>query len=198
MEGWGAIGPRSGVGDEGGIQIIRTEAPTRTREYRSITSSFIMRIQRVAVAVVEIERAGAERVVDAAVHKARQIGSALQHCRWRRPRGPFRLAANMCASAPFKARAPDADAVADRLTAPQRQIKRAPIGVDGDGARLLSRGIGDEHARGRVRTLRRKGFFERQRLRTWRKTGARPLCCGAGGYESKCQNKAWRPHGMHR
>ena len=111
-----------------GCQSTSTGAPTGTRSYRSMTSSFIIRMQpdetfwpMVQGSLVpwmryigraEIERAGAERIVGAAVHVARQVGPALHHCRRRRPARPFRLAADRLVARPGEARAADADAVA--------------------------------------------------------------------------------------
>ena len=65
----------------------------------------------------QVERAGAERVANAAVHVPGQIGTAQQHFRRRRPAGPFGLAANGFDARPFEARTADADAVAQRAAA---------------------------------------------------------------------------------
>ena len=56
----------------------------------------------------EIERPCAERVVRAARHMARQIGTAQQHLGRRRPIRPFGLAADPLDARPFEAGAPNA------------------------------------------------------------------------------------------
>src|ERR1700722_890382 len=64
----------------------------------------------------EIERPRAERIVRAARHMARQIGTAQQHLGRRRPVRPFGLAADPLDARPFEAWTPYADAVAQRLS----------------------------------------------------------------------------------
>src|SRR5262249_62216947 len=71
----------------------------------------------------EIERARAERIVRTARHMAREVGPAPQHLRGRRPGRPFALGADALDAAPAEAVAPDADAVAQRLTIAQHEIK---------------------------------------------------------------------------
>ncbi len=74
----------------------------------------------------EIHGAGAERVLRAAGHEARQIGLALHHFRGRRPIRPLGLARDGLGARPGEAFAADADAVADRLAVAEHVIE---IGV---------------------------------------------------------------------
>src|SRR6185437_6258247 len=62
----------------------------------------------------QIQRAGAERVVDAAGHVARDVVAARQHLGGRGPARPFLLGGDLVDAAPAKAVAADADAVAQR------------------------------------------------------------------------------------
>src|SRR5882724_2636005 len=57
----------------------------------------------------QIERAGAERVLDAARQMARQIGPPRQHLPGRRPTRPFFFGGNAMHPAPAKAVATDAN-----------------------------------------------------------------------------------------
>src|SRR5262249_15143378 len=85
--------------------------------------------------------AGAERILDAAAHVARQVGAARQHFRRRRPVRPFALRRNLLDAGPGEARAADADAVAYRTTVLLHQIKVAVRRIDDDRARLFAAGV---------------------------------------------------------
>ncbi|MBA7468299.1 hypothetical protein ES707_03542 [subsurface metagenome] len=82
----------------------------------------------------EIHRACAERIVDAALHVARQVGPAGQHLRRRGPVRPFLLGGDPVHPAPAEAVAADADAVAQRLAVREHQIQPALAGVHYDRA----------------------------------------------------------------
>ncbi len=73
--------------------------------------------QGVLVALVEIERAGAERIVDAAGHRGRQAFDALVDVGGRRPFRPFRHVADAGDAGEGEGFLADGDAVADRLAA---------------------------------------------------------------------------------
>src|SRR4029450_589821 len=95
----------------------------------------------------EIHRARAERIVLAALHVARQVGSPPQHLRRRSPIRPFPLRADLLPAGPAEAVAADADAVAHGLTVAEDQIQAALGGVDVDAARLVVAGKADGRAR---------------------------------------------------
>src|SRR5438045_1802189 len=75
-----------------------------------------------------------ERIVDAAVHVARQVGTPCQHLRRRRPTRPFLFRRDTVGSAPAETVAADPDAVAQRLAIGQDEVKPPLGGVDEDGA----------------------------------------------------------------
>src|ERR1700730_14993412 len=95
----------------------------------------------------QIHRTRAERIVDATVHMARQIGAPRQHLRWRRPARPFLFRGYAVGSAPAETVAADADAVARRLAVAEHEIEPPLGGVDEDSAR----GIITRKAHGRAR-----------------------------------------------
>src|SRR3954471_8422914 len=63
----------------------------------------------VAVALVEVEGTGAERVVEAGLAEARQVGLQLHHGGGRAPVRPDAFAAHIGDAAPGEALTPDAD-----------------------------------------------------------------------------------------
>src|SRR5712675_1369465 len=75
----------------------------------------------------EIHGAGAERIVEAACHMARQIGPPRQHLRGWGPARPFLFRGDAVDAGPAKAVAADADAVAKRLALRQDEVK-PPLG----------------------------------------------------------------------
>src|SRR6185437_13696798 len=85
----------------------------------------------------QIDGAGAQRVIDAARHVARQVGPPRQHLRRRCPARPFLLGGDAVDAAPAKTVAADADAVAQRLAVGQHQIKPPLGGVHHNGARRV-------------------------------------------------------------
>ena len=85
----------------------------------------------------EIEGARAERVLEAAAHVPRQVGTAPQHLRRRAPIRPFALHRHGLGARPGEALAPDADAVLDRLAAPEHVVEPPLRGRDHDRARRL-------------------------------------------------------------
>src|SRR5947207_2919325 len=85
----------------------------------------------------QIHGAGAERVVGAARHMARQVGPSRQHLRGRGPARPFPFRRDPVDAGPAKAVAADTDAVAKRLALRQDEIKPPLGGVYVNGARLI-------------------------------------------------------------
>ena len=101
----------------------------------------------VLAAPIKIKRPRPQGVFDAAIHVARQIGTAPQHLRGRRPAGPGGLAAHMGDAAPFKAPTPHANAIGHGLTPAHRQVEPARARIDGDRACGLPGGIRHQLAR---------------------------------------------------
>src|SRR5215203_6466307 len=99
----------------------------------------------------EIHGAGAERVLGAARHVARQVGPAADHLGRRAPVRPLALQADRLRAGPLEARAPDADRVLDRLAAARHVIEPALLGRDHDGAGRVAGVEADELARDRRR-----------------------------------------------
>ena len=99
----------------------------------------------------EIHRARTERIFRAALHEARQVGTAPEHLRGRRPVRPFLLGDDRGGAGPGEADAPDADAVAQRRAAVLHQIEPPLGGVDDDRARRVIARRADRRARDRVR-----------------------------------------------
>src|SRR6185503_18851879 len=62
----------------------------------------------------EIHGAGAERILRTTGHEVRQVGTALQHLRRRRPVRPFLLGGDFLLAGPGEARLADPNAVAQR------------------------------------------------------------------------------------
>src|SRR5258706_1393466 len=85
----------------------------------------------------EIHGAGAERIVEAACHMARQIGPPRQHLRGWGPARPFLFRGDAVDAGPAKAVAADTDAVAKRLALRQDEVKPPFGGVDVNGAGLI-------------------------------------------------------------
>src|SRR5690606_19445514 len=101
----------------------------------------------VAAVLVDIERAGAERVGQAtglAVLPFHQFGLALDHLGRRRPCRPFAAVLEVGAAGPAEAVLADADAVADRLAAGLHQIEQALLRAHDDGARRLAGRVDDD------------------------------------------------------
>ena len=97
-------------------------------------------VQRLA----EIKSARAERIARAARHHARQIRLALDHLGRRMPVRPFRHLADALGAGPGEAFAADADAVAQRLAAAERQIEIGVRRIDDDRAGRLLGGVVDQ------------------------------------------------------
>src|SRR6516164_8371357 len=108
---------------------------------------------RVAMAVVEINGACAERILDPAFHVARKVGTTLQHRGGWRPARPFGAPANIGAASPSETFAPDANVVAHRLAALHREIEIAILGVDRERSGTLFGWIDDNHSRGKSFTI---------------------------------------------
>ncbi|OJY34734.1 MAG: hypothetical protein BGP06_17995 [Rhizobiales bacterium 65-9] len=103
-------------------------------------------VQRVAVALIEIERPRAERIVEAAGHPAAiffKLRLPRDHLRRRRPCRPLRLAPDGRDAVPAETLAADADAVTDRLPVADDERQEIVRGIDDDRARLLVAVIGD-------------------------------------------------------
>src|SRR5262249_14985403 len=92
----------------------------------------------------EIHSARAERVFRPAFHVARQVGTALEHLRRRRPIRPLAHAAHVVDAGPGEARPADANAVTDRPAVLLHQIEQPLVRVDHDGARLFSAIVVDD------------------------------------------------------
>src|SRR6185503_7659073 len=82
----------------------------------------------------EIHRARAERIFRTADHVPRQIRTARQHLRRRRPVRPFLLGRNRLRPRPCEARAADADAVAQRTAVALHQVQELVRRIDHDRA----------------------------------------------------------------
>src|SRR5207253_8025476 len=90
-------------------------------------------VERVAVALEQVQRTCAERVLDAAGHAVGvrpRIRIARQHLRRRRPRRPCLLGLDGRLAGPGEAFAANADAVAERLAAGLDQIEVAVGRID--------------------------------------------------------------------
>jgi hypothetical protein len=126
-------------------------------------------VERVLVALPQIKRAGADRVVRSAGHTEPalqlrhvlfQLRLSLQHFCGRIPIRPFLFAMNHGQARPAEALAADTDPVADRLPATLHQIEEMTARIDNDCAGRRGRGIGDHASRkGRI------GFARRRRCR---------------------------------
>src|SRR3954470_17906261 len=92
----------------------------------------------------EIHGAGAQRILRPAGHEVRQVRTALQHLRRRRPVRPFLLGRDFLLAGPGEARLADADAVAERGAVVLHQEEEAVRRVDDDGAGRLRAGVGHD------------------------------------------------------
>ena len=106
--------------------------------------------QRVLIALVKVERAGAERIIDAAGHRGRQAFDALVDIGRGRPFRPFRHVADAGDAGEGESFLADGDAITDRLAAILDQIKVVIIGVDDDGAGQFLAVIVDDGAAERL------------------------------------------------
>src|SRR5579862_2393679 len=95
----------------------------------------------------EIERPRTEWVLDTAPHVTRQIGPSRDHLPRRRPVGPFPLGRDAVHAAPAEAVATDPDAVAQRFSTAEHEIKPPLGGVDHDGAGRIAGGVHHGFAR---------------------------------------------------
>src|SRR5580704_5681081 len=93
----------------------------------------------------------AERIVDAAFHVARQVGSSRPHLRGRGPARPFLFRADVVDTGPAKAVAADADAVAQGLAIAEHEIEPPLGGTDQNGAGGISAVKADDGAGNRAR-----------------------------------------------
>src|SRR3954451_20264568 len=95
----------------------------------------------------QIHGAGAEWVVDAARHVARQVGAAAQHLGRRAPIRPLPLHADRAHARPREPWAPDADRVLNSLAPAERVVEAALGGRDHDRARSVAAAERDHLAR---------------------------------------------------
>src|SRR5690606_10567359 len=97
----------------------------------------------VDIALVEIEGAGAERILRAAVHAVLVAGIflrlALDHALGRDPARPFLLVADHRSALELESLLTDGDAVAARLAPALDQVEILVGGVDDDGAGRIAR-----------------------------------------------------------
>src|SRR5688572_11352698 len=84
----------------------------------------------------DVEGAGAQRVLRAALHVGREVRNALAHLGRRSPIGPFGLAGDLVRTRPGEAVTADADAVLQRLALREHQIEPAFGGLDDNRAHL--------------------------------------------------------------
>src|SRR5882672_1420913 len=108
----------------------------------------------------QIHRPRAERIVDAARHVARQVGTPSQHLDRRSPARPFLLRGNAVGSTPAEAVAADADAVADRLAVTEHEIEPALGSADVDRPGRVTAGKAHGRARDRARSAGHAGSEE--------------------------------------
>ena len=91
----------------------------------------------VAAALIEIEHAGAERIVEAGRHAVGilgRLGLALDHLRRRRPDRPFGLAPDIGLAAPQEALTADVRAIARGIAVAFDAVDEIVLGIDDDGA----------------------------------------------------------------
>src|SRR5690606_405813 len=74
----------------------------------------------------------------------RKLRLALDHFGWRGPYRPFSLHGDAGRAGPAKAFAPHADAVAHGLAILHDEVEELLLGIDNDGAGLLSGLVGDD------------------------------------------------------
>src|SRR5690606_29462582 len=91
-------------------------------------------IERVPAALVEIERAGAQRVARTAFHARGKLAAvldqfALDHVGGRMPGWPLALGADLGHARPLEALAADADAILDGLAVAENVVQAALAGV---------------------------------------------------------------------
>src|SRR5690349_7364452 len=94
-------------------------------------------IERVLPVLEDIERAGAERIVERGLHAGSiflELGLTVDHLAGRRPARPGALVLDTAAAAPGEAVTTDAAAIAHRLAVAQHQIEEAVRRIDDDGA----------------------------------------------------------------
>ena len=106
-----------------------------------------------------------ERIANAALHMARQVGTAADHLRGRRPARPFALVCDLMRARPFEAWASDADAISQRLAVSEHIIEPPLRGRNDDRAGPFVTGIGHGLARNgggaRPRVARRLSAAEK-------------------------------------
>ncbi len=106
-------------------------------------------VQSVPIALVEIESAGAQRIVGPSSHdlgKAPFVESPLpfDHFLWRTPFGPYGLAFDRCHAGPLETFATDADSIALGLSPRQDVVKGALTRDDDNGSGLFWARIRDD------------------------------------------------------
>jgi hypothetical protein len=149
-------------------------------------------VERVLLALPQIHRAGADRIVRAAFHPDAalqlrhvlpQLGLARQHFRWRIPVGPFLLGVHGRHARPDEPLGADPDTVADGLSAALYQIEEMTSRIDDDRALRFGRWISHDRSRecrvGSVRLFRR-GAVETEPAATARARRVRPGRRAAG------------------
>src|SRR5271165_4620692 len=95
------------------------------------------RVERVLAVLIEVKRAGAERIVETSWHAAGvfgRLGLALDHLLGRRPDGPFGLAPDVSVTAPQELRAADIGAIAGGVSVAFDAVKIVVAGIDDNRA----------------------------------------------------------------
>ena len=138
----------------------------------------------------QIHRTGAERILRAAGHEARQIGLALQHVGGWCPIRPFGLARHRLGARPGETLTADSDAVADRFAIAEHKVEIGVRRIDDHGAGGFAGAIIDDLAleAGRlgealVLFMRHSGgrrLILRHRRAGWRKQEKRIGGCRGG------------------
>src|SRR5258708_3384165 len=108
--------------------------PDAARRYVGADGPWLVRAVNAVQRGAEIHGAGAERILRAAFHVPRQIGTARQRFRRRRPGRPFLLGRNRLDARPGEAGTADADAVTQRPAIALHQEQELVRRVDHDGA----------------------------------------------------------------
>jgi hypothetical protein len=99
--------------------------------------------QDVAIALIEIQGPGAERVVEPGLAVARQIRLELHHRGGRAPVRPDAFAPDIGHPLPGEALPADPDGVAHRRAVALDEVEEALVDIDHDRARALRSGVGD-------------------------------------------------------
>src|SRR5438034_2071227 len=103
-------------------------------------------IERVLVALVQIQRSRAHRIVGAWTYVIRNIGKPVLDLRGGNPRRPFFLASDLSYAGPCERLLADCDTVANGLALGQNIIQVPIIRIDHDGTGHLLAAIVDNLA----------------------------------------------------